>query len=136
MSKTAAAIASCCPLPAGGLPVVVAALLFLPAAALAASADPALRRSDQIDLRRLGKVSEDERSVLRVEWRAGLAGGGGGRAVLWLGSHNAAITLVFSALTADTGRTAWMIDEFGALLAIASITMALIAMRLPTPRAG
>lgn len=74
MSKTAAAIASCCPLPAGGLPVVVAALLFLPAATLAANPDPALRRSDQIDLRRLGKVSEDERSVLRVEWRAGLAG--------------------------------------------------------------
>lgn len=57
-------------------------------------------------------------------------------AVLMHASHNAAITLVFSALTADTGRTAWMIDEFGALLAIASITMALIAMRLPTPRAG
>ena len=74
MSKTAAAIASCCPLPAGGLPVVVAALVFLPAAPLAANPDPALRRSDQIDLRRLGKVSEDERSVLRVEWRAGLAG--------------------------------------------------------------
>ena len=33
-----------------------------------------MRRSDQVDVRRLGKVSEDERSVLRIEWRAGLAG--------------------------------------------------------------
>jgi hypothetical protein len=41
---------------------------------LAANPDPALRRSDQIDVGRLGKVSEDERSVLRIEWRAGLAG--------------------------------------------------------------
>lgn len=41
---------------------------------LAAGSDPTLRRSDQIDIRRMGKASEDERSVLRMEWRAGLAG--------------------------------------------------------------
>lgn len=54
-------------------------------------------------------------------------------AVLMHASHNAAITLVFSALTADTGRTAWWIDEFGALLAVVSILMALVVSRLPRP---
>jgi membrane protease YdiL (CAAX protease family) len=54
-------------------------------------------------------------------------------AVLMHASHNAAITLAFSALTADTGRTAWWIDEFGALLAVVSILMALVVSRLPCP---
>ncbi len=54
--------------------VVLATLLLLPSVTHAANADPALRRSDTVDVRRLGKVSEDERSVLRMEWRAGLAG--------------------------------------------------------------
>ena len=48
--------------------------LFLLPAAVAAVPEPSLRRSEQIDLRRLGKVSEDERSVLRIEWRVGLTG--------------------------------------------------------------
>lgn len=42
---------------------------------VAATPDPALRRSEQLDVRRLGKVSEDERSVLRIEWRAAVMGG-------------------------------------------------------------
>lgn len=54
-------------------------------------------------------------------------------AVLMHASHNAAITLAFSALTADTGRTAWWIDEFGALLAVVSILMALAVSRWPRP---
>lgn len=48
--------------------------LFLLPAAVAAVPEPSLRRSEQLDLRRLGKVSEDERSVLRIEWRVGLTG--------------------------------------------------------------
>lgn len=74
MSKSAADIASSCRLHIGGCRGVLAILVLLPAAVLAANPDPTLRRSDQVDVRRLGKVSEDERSVLRIEWRAGLAG--------------------------------------------------------------
>lgn len=43
-------------------------------AVLAAPPDPGLQRSEQIDMRRLGKVSDDERSVLRVEWRSAVTG--------------------------------------------------------------
>lgn len=74
MSKFAAVTVSLCRLRIGGLCAVLATFLLLPAAAFAANAEPTLRRSDQVDVRRLGKVSEDERSVLRIEWRAGLAG--------------------------------------------------------------
>lgn len=42
--------------------------------AIAATPEPQLRRSEQLDIRRLGKVSEDERAVLRIEWRVGLSG--------------------------------------------------------------
>jgi hypothetical protein len=51
----------------------VSALSLLPAAS-AAIPEPTLRRSEQLDVRRIGKVSEDERSVLRIEWRVGLTG--------------------------------------------------------------
>ncbi|KAF0166913.1 MAG: fimV2 [Rhodocyclaceae bacterium] len=62
-------------MPIGWFLAALSALAPLPAAAApAATPDPALRRSEQLDLRRVGKVSEDERSVLRVEWRAGLSG--------------------------------------------------------------
>ena len=50
-------------------------ILLLPAGAVAATPDPVLRRSEQLDIRRLGKVSEDERAVLRVEWHATVKGG-------------------------------------------------------------
>ena len=51
------------------------ALTLLPAAAaFAAAPDPTLRRSDQLDVRRIGKLAEDERALLRVEWRAALSG--------------------------------------------------------------
>jgi len=49
--------------------------------AIAATPDPALRRSERLDVRRLGKVSEDERSVLRIEWRAAVMGGDEARTV-------------------------------------------------------
>ncbi len=41
---------------------------------VAASVPGELRRADTLDMRRAGKVSEDERAVLRIEWRAGLSG--------------------------------------------------------------
>lgn len=74
MSKSAAVTVSHCRLHNGGFGAVLTILVLLPSATLAANPEPALRRSDQVDVRRLGKVSEDERSVLRIEWRAGLAG--------------------------------------------------------------
>ncbi|MDA8258868.1 MAG: hypothetical protein M0Z99_25085 [Betaproteobacteria bacterium] len=50
-------------------------LTLLPVAdAVAAESATVLRRAEQLDLRRLGKISEDERSVLRIEWRVGLSG--------------------------------------------------------------
>ena len=49
-------------------------LTLLPAGVRAAAFDPALRRSEELDIRRLGNVSDDERSVLRIEWRAAVAG--------------------------------------------------------------
>lgn len=62
-------------MPIGWFLAALSALASLPAAAApAATPDPALRRSEQLDARRIGKVSEDERAVLRVEWRAGMSG--------------------------------------------------------------
>ncbi len=59
----------------GWLCAALSALASLPSAAVfAATPDPALRRSEHLDARRLGKVSDGERSVLRVEWRAALSG--------------------------------------------------------------
>lgn len=60
----------------GGLSAVLIATVLLPAtAATKLGYDFELRRSDQIDLRRLGKISEEERAVLRIEWRVALARG-------------------------------------------------------------
>ena len=51
--------------------------LILPVSSVAAAGapDPALQRSDQLDIRRLGRVTDDERSALRVAWRATQTGG-------------------------------------------------------------
>lgn len=66
----------------GCLCAALSVLILLPSAnALAAEPDPVLRRSEQLDVSRLGKVSEDERSVLRVEWRAAVTGGDEARTV-------------------------------------------------------
>ena len=54
--------------------LLATALLPLPAVA-DTGFDLELRRSDRLDIRRLGRVSEDERSVLRIEWRVALARG-------------------------------------------------------------
>lgn len=75
MSKLAAATVFSHRRPLGWLCAALSALILLPpAAALAATSDPTLRRSEQLDIRRLGKVSDDERAVLRVEWRAAVTG--------------------------------------------------------------
>lgn len=52
-----------------GAALWVLAALPIPAAG-ASPPEPALRSSESLDLRRLGSVSDDQRSVLRVEWRA------------------------------------------------------------------
>ncbi len=75
MSKRTATTVSSRRRSLGWLCAALSALILLPpAAALAATSDPALRRSEQLDIRRLGKVSDDERAVLRVEWRAAVTG--------------------------------------------------------------
>ncbi|MDP2824633.1 MAG: hypothetical protein Q8O52_18380 [Sulfuritalea sp.] len=73
MPKPVATTIVRCPMPIGRFCAVLSALI-LPPPAVAATPDPALRRSEQLDIRRLGKVSEDERSVLRIEWRVALTG--------------------------------------------------------------
>lgn len=45
------------------------------------------------------------------------------------GSHNLFIQLILTPLTLDTGRTAYLIDEFGAGLAIANVIGAIIVWR-------
>jgi hypothetical protein len=50
-------------------------LAALPTAAPCATPpEPALRSSEALDVRRLGRVSDDERAVLRVEWRTAQTG--------------------------------------------------------------
>ena len=73
MPKSQATTIVPCLTQAGRICAALSALCLLPAA-VAAVPEPSLRRSEQLDLRRLGKVSEDERSVLRIEWRVGLTG--------------------------------------------------------------
>lgn len=52
-----------------------ALLMFLvPGLSLADTPPSELKRSETLQLERLGKASEDERSVLRIEWRAALSG--------------------------------------------------------------
>lgn len=53
---------------------------------------------------------------------------------LWTGvflhaSHNLFIQQVLTPLTTDTGRTRYVIDEFGAALAIAAVVVAIIVWR-------
>lgn len=49
-------------------------LLLAPGLALGAAPSGELKRSDSLDMRRAGKVTDDERAVLRIEWRAGMSG--------------------------------------------------------------
>lgn len=71
MPSSQATLLSCCRRRLG----VIALLLSLtPGLSIAAAASGELKRSDALDMRRAGKVSEDERAVLRIEWRAGMSG--------------------------------------------------------------
>jgi len=56
------------------LPAPLLILGMLPGLAAAAPASGELKRANTLDMRRAGKVSEDERAVLRIEWRAGMSG--------------------------------------------------------------
>ena len=71
MPITLATLPSCCRrcIGAGGL-----LLSLMPGVLLAAATPAELKRSDTLDMRRAGKVAEDERAVLRIEWRAGMSG--------------------------------------------------------------
>ncbi len=44
-------------------------------------------------------------------------------------SHNLYIQTIFTPLTVDTGKTKWVIDEFGAALAIAAVIVAILVWR-------
>ena len=57
-------------------------------------------------------------------------------AVVLHASHNVFITPIFSMLTVANARTPWAIDEFGYLLAIASLLMAFVAWRQRARLAG
>lgn len=68
---------TCLALPPRWYRTLLATLLFLGtplgyATETAAAAE--LKRANSLDMRRAGKVSEDERAVLRIEWRAGMSG--------------------------------------------------------------
>jgi hypothetical protein len=48
---------------------------------------------------------------------------------LWTGallhaSHNLYVQAIFTPLTRDTGKTAWFIDEFGAILPLVAVAFA------------
>ena len=55
-------------------PALSAVILLASSVAAANTTEPALRRSEELDIRRLGRVSDDERSALRVAWRAAQTG--------------------------------------------------------------
>ena len=58
-----------------------------------------------------------------------LASGSVWPAAILHASHNLWIQSVFDPLTADTGRTAWVIGEFGAALAIVCVGVAVLVVR-------
>jgi membrane protease YdiL (CAAX protease family) len=58
-----------------------------------------------------------------------LASGSVWPAAILHASHNLWIQSVFDPLTADTGRTAWVIGEFGAALAVVCVAAAAIVAR-------
>lgn len=75
MSKLAATTIFNCRTHIGRLCLAWSALALLPAPVAAEPVpDPTLKLSEQLDTNRIGKVSDDERSVLRIEWRAGMMG--------------------------------------------------------------
>jgi hypothetical protein len=74
MRKSVATFLSRCQQQTGHALAALLLLTLMPAAGVeAAEPAPSLQRSELLDTRRLGKLSEEERAVLRIEWRAGLA---------------------------------------------------------------
>ncbi len=69
-----------------------------------------------------------------------LASGSVWPAAILHGSHNLWIQQIFDPLTTDTGRTKWVIGEFGAALAIVSLGAAWLVWRrrarIPAPAGG
>ena len=75
MSKPAATPVRVCKKHSVWRCLALSALTLLAASVAAASIpEPTLRRSEELDIRRLGKVSDDERAALRVTWRAAQTG--------------------------------------------------------------
>jgi hypothetical protein len=81
MSKPAATTAENCQTHIGRICVALSVLALMSTGSLAAVPELSLRHSEQLDVSRLGKVSADERSVLRVEWRAATTGADEARSV-------------------------------------------------------
>lgn len=72
MPTCLATLFSCCKKHIGPVALL---LVLAPAVTHAATqATAELKRTDTLDMRRAGMVSDDERAVLRIEWRAGLSG--------------------------------------------------------------
>lgn len=71
MPNSLATLSSCCRMRVGRWALV---LLLVPGFAFGAATGGELKRSDSLDMRRAGRVTEDERAVLRIEWRAGMSG--------------------------------------------------------------
>ena len=82
MSKPAAIPVQVCEKHSGWRCLALSALTLLASSVAAASTpEPALRRSEELDIRRLGRVSDDERAALRVTWRAAQTGAEEARSV-------------------------------------------------------
>ena len=82
MSKSASVLARNCRKHGGWFCPALSLLIMLGSPGAAGNtAEPKLRRSEQLDVRRLDRVSEDERSALRVAWRAAQTGADEARSV-------------------------------------------------------
>lgn len=82
MSKPAATTVQVCEKHSGWRCLALSALTLLASPVAAASTpEPTLRRSDELDIRRLGRISDDERAALRVTWRAAQTGAEEARSV-------------------------------------------------------
>lgn len=81
MSKPAATPPDTCTMHIGRFSIAVFVLTLMSAGSVAAAPESSLQRSEQIDISRIGKMSGDERAVLRVEWRAAATGADEARTV-------------------------------------------------------
>jgi hypothetical protein len=81
MSKPAATPAETCHTHTGRLGIALSVLTLMSTGSFAAAPESSLRSSEQIDTSRIGKLSGNERAVLRVEWRAAATGADEARSV-------------------------------------------------------